>query len=122
MLCELHFGLRRREPACKLDHNAVERSLPVAEGQRLFLAEVARRQVEQLDQRLVAAKRASVLGDLAQAHVDRPDRDMVPPRVISQGHRSPCGALAGRGRTGSSATGCAPGLADRPILVVPLGL
>jgi hypothetical protein len=39
----------------------------------LFLADVAQRHIEQFDPRLVAGEEASVLGDLAKAHIDRFD-------------------------------------------------
>jgi hypothetical protein len=45
--------------------------LSAADGHRPLLADVAQRQKEQLEQRLVTGKRSPVLGDLSQAHVDR---------------------------------------------------
>ena len=62
-----------RDPILKLDTKPIQRGLPVSNRHIPFLADVSQRQVEQLAQRLVAGKRAPVLGNLAQTHVHRFD-------------------------------------------------
>ena len=55
----------------ELNGKAGQRSLPIADGQRPLLADVVERQVEQLQHRLIARKRAPVLSQLVQAHIHR---------------------------------------------------
>ncbi len=75
------WGLWIRPPGTNLleDHGVVQVGLPVADRHRSVLADVASRQIEQLQQRVVARECAAVLGQLAQAHafgpgVHRPSR------------------------------------------------
>ena len=56
-------------PFFEHDSKAVQDSFPVSNGHRPFFADVSEGQIEGLEQRLVARKRAAVLGGLAQNHV-----------------------------------------------------
>ena len=60
-----------RDPVLKLNTKPIQSRLPVPNRHVPFLADISQRQVEQLAQRLVAGKRAPVLGNLAQTHVHR---------------------------------------------------
>ena len=58
-----------RYPIRKLDSKPVQGRFPVSNWQGPLPADVSEGQIEQLQQRLIARKRAAILGDLAQAHV-----------------------------------------------------
>ena len=57
----------------EMNGKAGQRSLPVPDGHGPLLTDVAQGQKEQLGQRLIAGERASVLGELSQAHIHRFD-------------------------------------------------
>jgi len=57
----------------ELDSKASQCGFPISNGHRPFLANVAQRQIEEFQQRLVARERAAIFGDLAQAHIHRLD-------------------------------------------------
>ena len=57
----------------KLDGKSGQGSFPIPDGHRPLLADVAQGQIKQLGQRLIAGKRAPILAQLAQPHVDRLD-------------------------------------------------
>lgn len=60
-----------RDPVLKLNTKPIQRSLPVPNRHVPFLADIFQRQVEQFAQCFIAWKRATVLRNLAQAHVHR---------------------------------------------------
>ena len=64
-----------RHPLLKLDGKPVQGRFPVSNWQGPLAADVSEGQVEQLQQCLITRERATVLDDLAQAHVHRFNRD-----------------------------------------------
>ena len=63
-----------RHPIPELNSKAVKRSFPVSYWHRPFSADVLLCKIKQFYQRLIRRKRATVLGNLPQAHVQRLNR------------------------------------------------
>lgn len=53
----------------ELNGKTSQGGLPIADGQRPFFADVVECQVEEFQQRLIAWKRAPILGQLVRAHI-----------------------------------------------------
>ena len=62
-----------RESPLELDRKLVQRAFPVADQHCPAFTDVAWREIDQLDQRVVVEEGAALLGQLAQAEVDRLD-------------------------------------------------
>ncbi len=69
---QFHFSLSQlfnRQPVFVEDGKAVERGFPVVHRHGPFLRDVAQRQVEQFEDRLLVGKRAARFGHFAQRHI-----------------------------------------------------
>ena len=58
-------------PLFKLEGKAGQRSLPISERHRPFLADVGQGLIKQFQQRIVTRERSPVLGNFAQTHIHR---------------------------------------------------